>query len=830
MTNNSGPGGGYTNAPGESNCTNSGCHSGTLNSGGSLSNLKLSTNFTGGGYIPDSTYIIKIEMSQSSISKWGFNFTALRASNNDPAGDISITSNRTQRRTKSVSGKTRVYAEHTSTGTSSTTSNATEWVFSWKAPSSNIGDIKFYVAVNAANGNGNTSGDLIYAKDFTASPSSLLPEAQASTKDTLICSGNTAKFIGGGTNSPTTYSWTFPNGSPSVSSDTNPEITFNFPGTQRAILRVRNSKGWSGFDTITIKVVQSPTAFISGNATRKICKGDSVTLTAQFGTGNTYLWSNSKTGNVITVKDTGNYYVYVKSGKCEKASNIIKVEYFTPIKPSFTSSYTKDSICEKEFIKLTANGSYDTFYWYNQGGLIAKTDTNFLNHTMDQLGSMFLKVRDQNGCISSNSDTLKYKVISRDPAPTVTCKNQKPFSVDFDWTGLQSHGGVQVSTNKGGTWVTPSSGSTGNSHSMTGLNPEEDYELWVRGVLSAPCFYTEVTKAVCRTGKCSPLAATVKADSSVCDGETLRVEVGGLAKERFSLSFEGGKPFTDTIFSFTPLVNKTYVIEVLDSAFPACPPKKLSFPVKIDKIDQLQFRTQRPNHTFCQGDTIRFTASSGSDQYEFFVNNKLRATTSDSFYYESQFKDGDSAFVKVQKGACDETSETIYLSVVPTPEATFTYSRVGSIYTFKPDNVNYKTYFWKFGDGFTSVLKEPNHDYKSSSGQIVMVQLDVKDNNECVAMDTSNLQIPVFSSFRTVNSGGVNIYPSPANHLLYLDFDGISNDEVRFEIQDSRGVSMTSGMVENKREVIELSWYPSGVYILSLQMGQEMIYHRFVKE
>jgi len=827
LTNNNGPGGAYTNAPNESNCTS--CHSGSLNSGGSLSNLKLADNFTGGGYIPDSTYVLKVQMSHSSISKWGFNITALVASDDSPAGDFTITSNRTQRRTKSVSGKTRKYVEHTSSGTSSTSTNATEWEFKWTAPSSNVGDIKFYVALNAANGNGGNSGDKIYATDFTAGPSSLLPDAEIVSNDTLICSGAVAQFKNK-TSGVTAYDWIFPNGSPSVSSDSAPKANYNFPGNQIATLRVKNSKGWSQRDTFSIKVLQSPTAFIPGNSTQKMCKGGSLDLTASFRAGYTYLWSTGVKGNVLTVTDTGSYYVFVTSGSCEKVSNAISVEFYDDVIEDLSSDFTRDSICKGEFVNLSTGAGYDSFFWYSNDVLIAKTDTNIFQTRIDSSTRLTVRVMPSTGCLGSPSDTISYLAVEKDSAPRVTCKNKEPFSVEFDWTGLQSHGGAQVSLNKGTTWLTPSSGASGNSHTLTGLTPDQDYELWVRGKMSAPCFYTEVAKQVCRTGKCSPLEAKIKADSMVCDGQQLRVELNGLSNERFSLSFEGGQPFTDTIFSFTPLVDKTYTIEVLDSSFLGCPAQKLSFPVHIDKIELLQFYTQKPNNSFCQGDTVQFTASSGNDDYRFYVNDVLKTTTQDSFYYESQFADGDSAYVEVSKGACVETSETIFLNLVPTPTATFSYSNVGSQYSFKPDNGNYQTYFWDFGDGFTSVLEEPKHSYLNSSGKKVTVSLNVKDNSDCVSASSDEIQLGDFSSIERIADDQLSIYPSPTRDFLHIDWLNGESPNMAVTITNLNGSRLVSHQFRASHAVIDVSTLPSGVYLLEIKSEKGFLVRRLFKQ
>ncbi|MCC6818769.1 MAG: hypothetical protein IT245_07760, partial [Bacteroidia bacterium] len=107
----SGPSAPYSNAPNESNCTQ--CHSGSLiTSGTSWNSVRLSGNFTGNGYIPDSTYDIVLSHKQSSIVKWGFEVTVLDASNN-PVGTLTAVGTRNSKFTAVVGGQTRQYIQHT---------------------------------------------------------------------------------------------------------------------------------------------------------------------------------------------------------------------------------------------------------------------------------------------------------------------------------------------------------------------------------------------------------------------------------------------------------------------------------------------------------------------------------------------------------------------------------------------------------------------------------------------------------------------------------------------------------------------------------------------
>lgn len=142
---------GRTGAPGESTCTS--CHSGAAQSGTTENAFLLFdvTTLPVTQYVPGQTYAVSISMN-SNPSKKGFQATALDV-NGNMAGIFTAGLN------TSVNGTTRKYANHKSTSNNAAT---TAWMWSWTAPSTNVGDVTFYVATNKANGNNNDNGDVIY--------------------------------------------------------------------------------------------------------------------------------------------------------------------------------------------------------------------------------------------------------------------------------------------------------------------------------------------------------------------------------------------------------------------------------------------------------------------------------------------------------------------------------------------------------------------------------------------------------------------------------------------------------------------------------------------
>jgi hypothetical protein len=122
---------GNTGAPGESTCAS--CHGASLIVGGSESTLifKDSVNSFITNYKPNHTYNLTFNLSL--LNNKGFQIVALDA-NNKQAGTLNA-GNTTM---VTIQGG-KQYLNHTDNFNSS-------WSFKWKAPSSNLGDITFYVA------------------------------------------------------------------------------------------------------------------------------------------------------------------------------------------------------------------------------------------------------------------------------------------------------------------------------------------------------------------------------------------------------------------------------------------------------------------------------------------------------------------------------------------------------------------------------------------------------------------------------------------------------------------------------------------------------------
>lgn len=156
-----GPWDGLTGAPGEELCTI--CHDGGPDDGNVLILGAPAT------YTFDSTYTLSVQLQDPGQQRWGFELTAVDASGGG-AGAFTIT-DAVKTQLSDNSEPTRDYVKHTSAGTySGTPDGPVTWQFKWEAPSSHVGQITFYAAGLAANGNSSPEGDNTYATSESSAP------------------------------------------------------------------------------------------------------------------------------------------------------------------------------------------------------------------------------------------------------------------------------------------------------------------------------------------------------------------------------------------------------------------------------------------------------------------------------------------------------------------------------------------------------------------------------------------------------------------------------------------------------------------------------------
>ncbi len=165
--------GAKTGSPADiSSCTQ--CHGGDL----VYVDNWITSNIPNDGYIPGNTYEITVTGTHTEVSKFGFESTCEDAQNLK-VGVISVINSTETKLTNNDNAITH------KSGGGTGAANTKSWSFNWTAPISGTGDITFYAAINAANSDNTTSGDVIYGSGITCSEQSSSVNTQPINKLTI---------------------------------------------------------------------------------------------------------------------------------------------------------------------------------------------------------------------------------------------------------------------------------------------------------------------------------------------------------------------------------------------------------------------------------------------------------------------------------------------------------------------------------------------------------------------------------------------------------------------------------------------------------------------
>ncbi|GAB4280847.1 MAG: hypothetical protein Kow0068_05200 [Marinilabiliales bacterium] len=144
---------------------------------------------------------------------------------------------------------------------------------------------------------------------------------------------------------------------------------------------------------------------------------------------------------------------------------------------------------------------------------------------------------------------------------------------------------------------------------------------------------------------------------------------------------------------------------------------------------------------------------------------------------------------------------------------------------FYNNNPYVDSWLWDFGDGSTDTIKEPVHIYTDTGTYNVSVTVT---HNSCVKTATKTIVVtyPLNISELKNKEPGFKLYPNPAYSSLFIELteNKLLNNEI--QIIDIKGNSILSVTLKHKKQSIDISTLPKGVYFVKL--GEQV--ERFVKE
>jgi gliding motility-associated-like protein len=276
---------------------------------------------------------------------------------------------------------------------------------------------------------------------------------------------------------------------------------------------------WSTGDTsssITVKPTQTTLYKVIRTIGSQVCR-DSMTITvtnmkttlqpvvnicgdstlSDAGPGfSTYLWNTGATTQSIVVKQNATYSVSVSKGGCS-ATDTSRVTFAAPVN-AFTIGVLKDSVCagDSDSLFVVTPQSGITYSWSVTGNPSnINTGINYLpkNITKD----IAYTVTGASNPVICASKTANVNIIVRIKLskPVLRADVIGNTNLTFKWDPVPGAVGYLVSLDKGNTYTSPSSGTLGLTHTITGLLPNKPTNITVKALGPYACQDSDTAQA-----------------------------------------------------------------------------------------------------------------------------------------------------------------------------------------------------------------------------------------------------------------------------------------------------------------------------------------------
>lgn len=252
------------------------------------------------------------------------------------------------------------------------------------------------------------------------------------------------------------------------------------------------------------------------------------------------------------------------------------------------------------------------------------------------------------------------------------------------------------------------------------------------------------------------------------------------------------------------------VLESIDVLIPSGTSRvNLDFPIPVGTDLQLSG----------PGNPDLFRNSSGCS-YPYSVGGSISITASSAwtsplgYYY--YFYDWE-----VQDQPCVSEVATVWAYInIDAPSAAFAHYQSLDTVKFQNNTLRGNNFYWDFGDGYTSSLKNPSHLYDSTGLYTVVLYA----YNGC-GIDSSIQQIAVLVTGQSSQKETyLTVYPNPASTSIHISGYTDYSDVEQIGLYNIQGQLMQCSSHRNGNEIVlDVSAYPPGLYILRLISAKQQI-------
>ena len=217
---------------------------------------------------------------------------------------------------------------------------------------------------------------------FPEEPAPIVPDFTADV--TEIIEGEQVHFTDLSTQDPTAWSWSFPGGTPSTSTEQNPTVRYNTPGTYSVSLTVSNDNCEIS-KTINNMIIVHGTVTADFNADiTAICEGQTITFHSAATNSTNIQWQffggnpefSTDPNPVVTYNTEGRYSVKLTAYNEVDSDRITKDEYIKVVGLVIANFTSETTHADRGEIVSFTDLSENAFYWnWEFEGAIPATST-----------------------------------------------------------------------------------------------------------------------------------------------------------------------------------------------------------------------------------------------------------------------------------------------------------------------------------------------------------------------------------------------------------------------------------------------------------------------
>jgi len=401
-------------------------------------------------------------------------------------------------------------------------------------------------------------------------------------------------------------------------------------------------------------------------------------------------------------------------------------------------------------------------------------------------------------------------------------------TTDLNLLGWQGDDMQWQNSSDGNTWA-DISGAVTPAYTTSTLNSD----TYFRAQVNKSGFSSEYSNVLLVSISTPPVSGTASVDNdNVCEGDMVTVTLTGYTGDIQWQNSSDGTTWSDNIgfndeteISYPLNENIYYRAEV---STPGCN-SAYSNSEFITVNDAPENGTATVDDSnICTGSsaTITLTGSTGDIQWQNSADGIIWTdiTGANSAIYDTENLTETTYYKAILTlGQCDANSNRIIITTVENPIADFSYTANNQEITFTNTSSEATSYNWDFGDGNSSTEENPVYTYSASDTYTIILTA----SNGICSDDNYSEDITVnYIGVENIDAKGIIVYPNPVYDVLNVISQ--NNNIQNIKLFNNAGELVFEEYVFKKENIINISDYKSGIYLLQVNEGKMTYYKRVI--